>query len=185
LSIGLAGGSLYDAVHGGEIAASLFFVLYLQAAFLFSRRDKGVSFGDPRANGVAVLSLASSYLYADAVVRPGAMSTIADLLTLTGGVLVFVCAWKLGRSYGVLPVVRGFEFHGPFGIVRHPMYASYILLDLGWIIAMPSIRNATVFAGALTLYYARARAEEALLSENSEYRDYVNRVRYRFLPGVA
>jgi protein-S-isoprenylcysteine O-methyltransferase Ste14 len=74
---------------------------------------------------------------------------------------------------------------GPFGIVRHPIYAALDLLALGTAIWVPT---AIVWIGAALMLIAadlRARSEEALLLQafGATYADYRARTA-RFLPGV-
>lgn len=74
---------------------------------------------------------------------------------------------------------------GLYGIVRHPMYTSTLLLFL----AMPLVLGSAI-SFAITLAYipiiaARIRNEERVLEEGLEgYGDYMARVRYRLIPFV-
>lgn len=74
---------------------------------------------------------------------------------------------------------------GPFGLVRHPIYAGCDLLALGTAIWVPT---PIVWIGFLLIAIGgdlRARAEEALLEKafGVVYREYCLRTR-RFLPGI-
>ena len=90
----------------------------------------------------------------------------------------------LWRSFGVVAANRGVKVIGPYRFVRHPMYAGYTLTHIGFLLAMPSSQNATVYACALFFQIARLLQEERILKEDPVYRDYASRVRYRLLPGV-
>lgn len=72
---------------------------------------------------------------------------------------------------------------GAFGYVRHPLYASLLLLAWGAFLKDPSWVGLGLAAGATALLVATARAEEA---ENvryfgTEYVDYMRRTK-RFIP---
>jgi protein-S-isoprenylcysteine O-methyltransferase Ste14 len=74
---------------------------------------------------------------------------------------------------------------GPYGYVRHPMYAGVIVLFLciplvlgSWLALLPGAANAV-------LMVTRARQEDRMLrAELGGYEAYAHRVRYRLLPGV-
>ena len=133
---------------------------------------------------VAVLSLLSPYGYDLSVANPPVVPGLDTALIGAGCVFAFTATYSLGKSYGVLPMNRGLRFDGAYRLVRHPIYASYALLDLGLALGAPSARNTLVLIVALTLYALRARYEEALLLVSQAYRDYTERVRYRFIPYV-
>lgn len=74
---------------------------------------------------------------------------------------------------------------GPYGIVRHPMYAGASL----FFIAAPMLLDSWIAAAAFLpipfLLGRRLLEEERLLSEElAGYRDYMDRVRYRLIPGI-
>ena len=88
----------------------------------------------------------------------------------------------LGRSIGVVAGNRGLKVKGPYRVVRHPMYAGYLLSYLGYIAAYPSGRNVLVFVLTLAALNARAIVEERFLAREPDYDHYQQRVRWRFVP---
>ena len=50
----------------------------------------------------------------------------------------------LGRSFGFVAADRGLVQRGPYAVVRHPIYASYILLQFGYVLQSISLDNALV-----------------------------------------
>ncbi len=98
-----------------------------------------------------------------------------------------VCASALvalGRSFGFAPADRGVRRHGPYAIVRHPIYASYVLLQLGYLSQSLSTRNALVMAFVCGCNVGRIRAEERFLATGTEYASYQAAVRWRVVPGI-
>jgi protein-S-isoprenylcysteine O-methyltransferase Ste14 len=64
------------------------------------------------------------------------------------------------------------------------MYASYLLLQSGYLLQSLSVRNAAVLLFGSLCNAGRALAEERLLSSNREYAAYRSHVRWRLIPGV-
>ena len=100
---------------------------------------------------------------------------------------VLLCLWSfffLGRSFGFAAADRGLVQRGPYRIVRHPIYASYVLLQTGYLMQSLSVRNLVVVVLALACNIGRIRAEERVLRANPAHAAYRERVRWRLLPGV-
>lgn len=73
--------------------------------------------------------------------------------------------------------------HGPFALVRHPIYTGVILGFLGLAIRGANPVAALLAAGLIPFFYAKAGFEERLLvSRFPEYTDYQQSVPYRLLP---
>lgn len=90
----------------------------------------------------------------------------------------------LGRSFGFAAADRGLVTRGPYAVVRHPIYASYVLLQTGYLLQSLSVRNALVMLFASGCNVGRAIAEDRLLATNVAYGRYRSQVRWRLLPGV-
>ena len=74
---------------------------------------------------------------------------------------------------------------GPYGIVRHPMYAYAVLLIVGTALLLGSAWGLSGLVYLMPLLGARAAAEEeVLLSELPGYAEYATKVKYRLVPGV-
>ena len=98
-----------------------------------------------------------------------------------------ICVWSflaLGRSFGFAAADRGLVRRGPYAIVRHPIYASYLMLQCGYLLQSISVRNALVVLFASGCNVGRALAEERLLTTSEQYDAYRHQVRWRLLPGV-
>lgn len=117
--------------------------------------------------------------------------------TLYAGVALLVLgfipiAWAMAVNPNLEKTVRiqedmGHEVTttGPYRIVRHPMYASMLLLAASGPLAFGSVW-AFVPAGVMVLaLVVRTAFEDRILkNELPGYAEYAQRVRYRLLPGV-
>jgi protein-S-isoprenylcysteine O-methyltransferase Ste14 len=88
----------------------------------------------------------------------------------------------LGRSFGLIAANRGIKVAGPYRIVRHPMYAGYTIIHIGFLLGFPSFWNILLYSTELVIQLARLLREELLLNEDQNYRAYAARVRYRVIP---
>jgi protein-S-isoprenylcysteine O-methyltransferase Ste14 len=115
---------------------------------------------------------------------PGASpGSVPAVLETAGLLLALLSTATLGRDLGVLPAVRGITTRGVYAIVRHPMYAAYLLLVAACVAEVPTPRNAGLGLVAGALLIARLRTEEAVLRRHGDYRAYCRRVPWRLVPG--
>ena len=155
----------------------------------------GISLTRPHAK-VWDYSIASStavgvayvYPYAQVIYlrwSPGyvAWPTVGLVLVTFAAGLSLVSLLAIGRRFGVRPALRGLVTSGPYRLVRHPMYLSYVIGDIGYNLQeWNSVTLLLVLAGWASLVY-RIHAEERVLSQHAEWPAYVASVRYRVLPG--
>jgi protein-S-isoprenylcysteine O-methyltransferase Ste14 len=74
---------------------------------------------------------------------------------------------------------------GPYGIVRHPMYAGIVLLMTGMPVGLGSVAALTMSAAMIGLLIVRLVDEEKLLrAELPGYGEYCARVKWRLAPGL-
>ncbi|MFZ2202220.1 MAG: methyltransferase [Microgenomates group bacterium] len=80
---------------------------------------------------------------------------------------------------------RGIVTNGAYKYVRHPAYASKILF--WWLTALPRFSPGAFFSlSAWTvLYHLRAVTEERHLGKDPDYRRYLKKTRFRFIPKVV
>jgi protein-S-isoprenylcysteine O-methyltransferase Ste14 len=156
----------------------------------------GIALTRPHANVrdysvVTSIAVGIAYVYPYAQViclrwSPGHVGSPAAGLTLVtfAAGLSLVSLLTMGRLFGVRPALRGLVTSGPYGFVRHPMYLSYVLGDIGYNLQEWNfITLLLVLVGWMSLVY-RIYAEERLLSQHAEWPAYVSLVRYRLLPGL-
>ena len=137
------------------------------------------------------MAVGASYAYPYAQViylrwSPGdvASPTVGLVLVTLAAGLSFVSLLTMGRLFGVRPALRGLVTRGPYRFVRHPMYLSYILADIGYNLQEWNfVTLLLVLVGWMSLVY-RIHAEERVLSQHAQWPAYVTLVRYRLFPGL-
>jgi protein-S-isoprenylcysteine O-methyltransferase Ste14 len=116
--------------------------------------------------------------------EPAVPITLCAILMLGGLCLNITAKLTLLRSFGVVAANRGIKIGGPYRLIRHPMYAGYILTHLGFLLSSPNLWNACVYSVAFVFQLMRIFAEERMLNEDPAYRELALRVRYRLAPFV-
>jgi protein-S-isoprenylcysteine O-methyltransferase Ste14 len=111
-------------------------------------------------------------------------AALGGLLLLAGIIVQVHAKITLGRSFGCVPAHRGLKLAGPYRVVRHPMYAGYLVSHLAFLAMNPTLWNLGVYAFCYGLQIPRLLTEERLLSADPAYQAYQARVRYRLIPGV-
>jgi protein-S-isoprenylcysteine O-methyltransferase Ste14 len=100
--------------------------------------------------------------------------------------------WAMRENAFAAPVVkiqaeRGHQVirTGPYAIVRHPMYSGAIFFFFGISLLLGSWWGAAITPIFIGLFAMRAVIEERTLAAGlPNYRDYIEQVRYRLLPGI-
>jgi protein-S-isoprenylcysteine O-methyltransferase Ste14 len=123
------------------------------------------------------------------LVRPMSVAALApESLTIPisaiGLMVVVLGKLSLGRSFGLTPANRGVVSTGLYRFVRHPIYLGYLITHVGFVVANPADWNLLVLAGTDAALLLRARCEEQTLATDPAYREYMQQVRWRILPGV-
>jgi protein-S-isoprenylcysteine O-methyltransferase Ste14 len=107
-----------------------------------------------------------------------ALPTIIQCVGLVGWA---VSLMALGRSLGIAPADRGLVRHGPYRVIRHPVYAFEALFFIGWLINVQTAWAAFIIAVWAALQIGRIIREERILGGYNEYRQ---QVRWRLIPFV-
>ncbi len=119
---------------------------------------------------------------------PSGGGLTADSLTASisaGGLLLIIIGKAtLGRSFGLMPANRGVVENGIYGVLRHPIYAGYLVTHVGFLLAHPSAWNLAVLAVSDVALMIRALYEERTLAQDPAYAAYMTRVRHRVCPGI-
>ncbi|MCL2395499.1 MAG: hypothetical protein FWC87_12535 [Acidimicrobiaceae bacterium] len=152
-------------------------------AYLVRRPARAVT----RRGGDWLLAFGGTFI--PVLLRPGGVQSAWGLhaglaLQVLGLAICFSSFLVLGRSFGFAAGDRGLVTRGPYGLVRHPIYASYLLLQGGYLLQSMSVRNVAVVLAALACNAGRAIVEDRILADNAAHADYRRRVRWRLVPGV-
>jgi len=144
---------------------------------------------DRSLSSAAAVIVSYGYPYAQVIYlnwipgNPG-WSEAGFVLVALSTVLSLVSLLTLGRLFGVRPALRGLMTKGPYRIVRHPMYLSYVVSDIGYNLQEWSpVTVLLVLAGWVSLIY-RIHAEECVLALDAAWPAYKGLVRYRLIPGI-
>jgi protein-S-isoprenylcysteine O-methyltransferase Ste14 len=167
------------------VALSLLLGTNLLTAGLFlSRRPARAVRGGIWPRTAAVASMVTVYLYESESTSPGSLAEIGARIFQLGVLLCFVATLNLGRNFAVMPSFRGLCTTGLYRVIRHPLYASYLIVDLGFLAQIPNALNGAVFVASLALLVARIRAEEQVLAPQPGYGTYCDATKYRLIPFV-
>jgi protein-S-isoprenylcysteine O-methyltransferase Ste14 len=109
---------------------------------------------------------------------------VGNILIMHGFVLQIAAKLTLRRSFGLVPANRGVKIGGPYRLLRHPMYAGYILTQLAFLGTYPSCWNVAIYVCAFWAQCARLLAEERLLSRDPAYMRLMQATPYRLVPFV-
>lgn len=181
-------------------AVLLFILFQTEFAFLMIiRKDTIVSSKNPLDYAVAIAGTFIVFLYRPVipVEGGGALSgaldgaNILSIATIVGNALIYISAiWEifgfvsLNRSAGIVPANRGIKTGGLYKVVRHPIYLGSMILYIGYSLLNPSFYNMCILLAGMCLQIARIYREEKVLIQDTEYREYTQRVKWRLIPGV-
>ena len=155
----------------------------LVVLFILIRRDATVFTLRPFDWAIALGGTALA-LFARPGGHPFLPTFVGTAFMLAGLLLAVTSKLTLRRSFGVAAANRGIVGAGPYSLVRHPMYAGYILVYVGFLLNNPLRWNLALFAATVILIVARIRAEERVLVKDPEYAAFMSRVRHRLAPGL-
>jgi protein-S-isoprenylcysteine O-methyltransferase Ste14 len=181
-------------------ASSLAITLYLMKkdAMLLQRRMRGGPIAETRTTQKTIMSLASlgfiGLLLVPALDHrfgwshvPPMVAFIADALIVLGflGALrVFKENTYTSSTIELIDDQRVIST-GPYGLVRHPMYAAALGMLIGIPIALGSYVGLTIFVALVAAVIWRLLDEEKYLAANLPgYVDYQKKVPHRLIPGV-
>jgi protein-S-isoprenylcysteine O-methyltransferase Ste14 len=175
---------LSDALATRRIAGLLFLCnASLIVLFTLARRSASDVDRSWTARTVTLAAVIGPLLF-----RPGGVGLAPDYLAAAIGCAGFALSiggtLALRRSFGLIPANRGIVRSGLYGIVRHPIYAGYLVSHVAFVLTYPTLWNAVVWAISDGAQFVRVRYEEQLLRRDSAYASYLRTVRWRVLPGL-
>lgn len=117
--------------------------------------------------------------------RPLVSRGVTGLLALFGLVIVIIARIELGRNIGLVPAQRKLITSGIYGLVRHPIYAGGFVLIISVMLRSYSPLNTVLFSLGMLWFAIKSVVEENFLRSDPEYAAYMQRVRWRWVPGVV
>ena len=192
----------------GWIAAWVFLGLYVvmvRANALFLDRElvaeraqigEGTKEWDRALAGLSLLLWTPGALIVSGLDQRFAWSEVSSLLrfvslgALLAGHAFSTWAMATNRFYSGTVRIQKERGHvvvsdGPYRLVRHPGYVSYLLLALAtplWLNSLWGLVPSLLGAGAIIV--RTALEDQTLCEELDGYADYARRVRYRLVPGL-
>jgi len=100
-------------------------------------------------------------------------------------VIVVIARIELGRNIGLVPAQRKLITSGIYGLVRHPIYAGGFVLIISVMLRSYSPLNAVLFSLGMLWFAIKSVVEENFLRSDPEYAAYMQRVRWRWVPGLV
>lgn len=147
-----------------------------------------------RPTGIVDRSLGAAVVTTMSLIGPALLRTstgagvfpdpLTALISCAGLLVVIAGKIVLGRSFGIAPANRGVVISGPYTLVRHPIYAGYLLSHVAFACAYPTAWNLSILAATDVALVLRALCEERVLRNDRTYQLYCNRVAWHLVPGV-
>jgi protein-S-isoprenylcysteine O-methyltransferase Ste14 len=109
-------------------------------------------------------------------------SLIGYIVQISGIAISIIGLVSLNRSFGLVAAHRGIVSSGLYRFVRHPLYFSYEVSIVGFIINNLSFYNVFLFCVHICCQLQRIKYEENLLSGDGAYRQYAAQTKWRLIP---
>jgi|JI6StandDraft_1071083.scaffolds.fasta_scaffold88121_3 protein-S-isoprenylcysteine O-methyltransferase Ste14 len=109
---------------------------------------------------------------------------VLTILQVAGMLVSITGLASLGRSFGIVPANRGVQRSGLYRLVRHPMYAGYVMSYSCFVLQNPSLENGVLLGTFIAFTILRIVMEEGHLSKDPLYREMQQQVRWRLMPFV-
>ena len=150
------------------------------AFFVFRSVPKTVS-ADPLD---WLFAIAGTFLPLFLAPAPWGILPNAKFLVFFGSVMQIGGLLSLNRSFALVAARRELKTGGMYRFVRHPLYASYLLIFTGYVLANTTLTNFALCLMTMGFLYVRLTREEKHLSKDPTYAEYMRKVPYRIIPFV-
>jgi protein-S-isoprenylcysteine O-methyltransferase Ste14 len=164
--------------------ANLGYVTLIVALIFIRRLPMAKADFLPRA-----VALTSAYLYLARIPLPHAnlsvgLDAISATITAVGTIAALIVLLWLRRSFSILPEARGLVTEGPYRIVRHPLYVTEEIANIGAMLQFMQPWSLLIEIINVGMQLWRISFEERLLTQTfPEYAGYAARTP-RLIPGI-
>jgi protein-S-isoprenylcysteine O-methyltransferase Ste14 len=137
---------------------------------------------------IELMAFSSWFLYW--TVRKEAAPAIApewftSAIAILGLAVLIAGRLSLARSFGYLPAQREIRVVGVYAFIRHPLYVAILLNGIALLLHHFSLMMSIAVLVNNFFFLLKALIEENYLGSHSpEYRAYLQRVRWRYIPHV-
>lgn len=107
-----------------------------------------------------------------------------EILVVLAVLIKITAVLSLNRSFGIVVAKRDIMTGGLYRIVRHPIYASYMISYSGFVLFNFTSFNLAFMGAALMFHNLRLIREEEYLSQDPAYQAYMKRVKWRLFPFI-
>lgn len=190
-------GWVYMAVFVACAAAYIVFLAKYDPALLKRRTEAGISYEQEPTQKVAMALLYVACLVVVVLapldvrlgwsIVPWQVSILGDALTVVAFYIFYLVSIVNSYAAANVRVEAGQSVisTGVYRFVRHPMYVGAVLLFLGTPLALGSWWALLSFPVLIAVLVMRILNEEKVLARDLRgYRDYMQKVRYRLIPGA-
>lgn len=118
---------------------------------------------------------------------PVAVVIFADIIVLLGYSIIFLTLRENSYASRIIEVEKGQEVvsTGPYTIVRHPMYLGSTLMFLLTPLALGSYWAIIPAVFIIPILMTRIRNEEQILEKELKgYSEYMQKIKFRLIPGI-
>ena len=109
---------------------------------------------------------------------------LAKYAIIVGVIIQIVSLISLNQSFALVAAKRKIKTGWMYRFVRHPIYASYCLTFLGYVLTNTTSVNVLVYLVSMTFLCIRIVREEKHLVHDPLYAEYMSKVRYRIIPYI-
>jgi protein-S-isoprenylcysteine O-methyltransferase Ste14 len=117
--------------------------------------------------------------------RPLVPPAVSNWLAIAAGAIFIYARVSLGRSIGFVPANRGIVTRGAYKFVRHPIYTGLFVAMVAFVLRNYSPLTLVMALTIVILFMIKSIVEERFLRTDPEYAAFMQRIRYRWIPGVA
>jgi protein-S-isoprenylcysteine O-methyltransferase Ste14 len=171
-----------DFQENQKISSALLVVQETVLIFMFLTRKQSVDFSVSPIDWICGILGTYAIMLVQPTGNESAIATGIQMLTMVWSIVGY---FSLGRSISIVPAHRELKEGGLYRIVRHPLYAGYLVSFICILANNLSVYNAVIVCVAVLTTIARVlREEKFLLSSNPDYAAYTQQTKYRLFPYV-